>query len=216
MTHNVSHVATRSLPVHFKCRLELGWEWEAHPKLRGFIQARRHPGRLGFASVDPWRLREEFLDVPRDIDAVIEFLNRSGIHWNPGVSFWADTDFYRWQNFIRKALFHRLESWPKLGQKFGPALLTELESSLLLAYKSGERHPVLGFVPQSPLQAILGTVLADKLIGSRFRVCGRVDCGRLFQLKRRPERKFCSHRCAHTQNMRDIRGTPKSKRRRRR
>jgi hypothetical protein len=210
MTRNVSQYPMRSLPVQFKCRLEAGWQWEADPKLRGFIQCRRPWDGLGFASVDPWGLREEFLEVPRDTKAVVEFLNRDGMHWNPGASFWTEADFYRWQDFIREALLRRLESWPKLGQKFGPALVTELETSLLLACKSGERRPVLGFEPQSPLQAILGTVLADKLIGSRFRVCGRADCGRLFQLKRRRERKFCSHRCAHTQNMRDIRLKAKS------
>jgi hypothetical protein len=211
MSHEISQ--TRHLPIEFRCRLQSGCRWEADLTARGRIQRHGLEG-FSFISVDPWELRKEFLDVPHDSKAVVEFLNRDGLEtWNPGAEFWHEASFYEWQDFVRKALLlHSTKRWLRLARRSGEAgaMFTELISSIGLWCDPDDKRPLLRFAPQSPLQAILGTVLVDMLMGARFRKCGRPDCSRLFEVKWRRE-KFCSHRCAHTQNVREIRKA-KSKR----
>jgi len=138
------------------------------------------------------------------------------MNWNPKASFWTETDFYEWQAFIRKTLVRDPKGWLGLAHKSGPlggGKFNELTTALQLACDPAEKRPMLRFVPDSPLQAILGTVLADVIMAGRFRVCARQDCGRVFKLEWRRE-KYCSPRCAHTQSMRDSRRKAKLKKRR--
>jgi hypothetical protein len=194
-------------------------------------------GGFYYVSVDPWELRKEFLDVTQDLNAVVDFLNRNGMDWYPGASSWTEADFHGWQQFIRMALLRSPKRWVKLGRESGPAggrMFQKLTGSLHVTCVPPEERPkglarehqehwlrlereskkrvLLRFVPSSPLQAILGTVLADVIMATRFRVCARTGCGRIFKTQWRRE-KYCTPRCAHTQSMRDSRRRRKSKRR---
>jgi hypothetical protein len=158
------------------------------------------PARI---SVDPWKLREDFLNLPEDDRALVDFLNRTQ-YWNDR-SPKTTNEYWSWQSLIRRALLRRPYGWSNLVRKFpvDQVLALRLGFAIDIEWKKGV---AIGQVSaDSPLQAIVATVQIDRMRGVRYDTCARPDCQRLYRIKTRHSRKYCTQKCAHLENVRAIR-----------
>lgn len=157
--------------------------------------------------LDPFEARTQFLKA-RNAQEILRFLNSLGVTWShettPVVT-WdgksqivlheAQPIFERsiraFQEFTRQALTSPFSRWLRLPG--GGYLYAEAVSSLETRCGKKKGMLVLEFVPTRLSEAILGTVIADKLAQNKFRLCELPECRMPFKAgTRQPPKRFCS------------------------
>ncbi len=170
---------------------------------------------------DAWKMRDEFLALPNTDNALVRFLNKWG-KWNwfhlrdithPGIADLTDVSWF---------VFYAAPELIWERQRFYKAALSGNARDWLAHYarvpapKRVSAPPFLAITDEFCEAAIETTITMDKLRDVPFRICERPDCGKLFELKSRRAKQFCSYECAHLtavrrgrQTQRDARQTSK-------
>lgn len=178
------------------------------------------------SELDAWKCREEFFNLPKgDNGALLKFLTKMGVwlkldgklldHWSSEVM-----QHYReghpipidirglWK--FREGLRHSLVSKRAFREIYAPHLSSP-KTGLELMRQSRTEFPLrfelanvaLGVVTLTDTyHMLLATVFLDVASGLRFRFCERSDCGNLFPVESRHEKKFCCWYCAHITTVR--------------
>lgn len=203
--HNASHNATAMVPLQLvspmiaACRFE-HHEYEEDLLIRQ-VRAKAEPRDK---QIDPFTLRERFWKV-QDDRAMLQFLNDTGIPWGTEESFFMD-DVFKFQEFTRQAVTKPVSSWqnlplgevPKDKVRAGGVWYADAIASLspILCEESGDGF-VLCVHYANLKQAILATVVIDKITRSTYRRCKMRGCGIPFKVGLRQGKQFCSE--AHRQ-----------------
>jgi hypothetical protein len=196
---------------------------------------------------DPWELRKRFLNLPLSQDALLAFLNDTGI-WDVTGSGEKDIrEFAHWQRLIgemmlgpkgyRNLVEIKLSEIGQVQQSWGfgheSKIQVTLSLSKLLTWEEALSDQSLsGLARQfefpridvgplgtakrefavaetdTTLDALLASVHLDCIRGAKFRRCARRDCpegDRIFEVKSKHVRKYCSPYCAHLVSLRRIR-----------
>jgi len=155
---------------------------------------------------DPWQMRDEFLRLKRDDEALLDFANKWG-EWDADILFPIEDEMiarkiddysprfimpdrvWKMQDFYRSALRTPAEDW-----------LTK--SAPLSGLSKRSTFPFLGTNIFSCRTAIETTITLDLLKKVKFRVCARRDCDNVFSLDSKHKRKFCQQYCGHLESVR--------------
>jgi hypothetical protein len=203
MSHLMSQTSV-SLPIQFVYRTVDRWRWRIREdgSLTGKnLRMWPSPVILERASdIDPWEMRGEFLEIPNSEKSLLEYLNRTG-YWNEH-SPRSIHDYWSWQDLIRKALLRRQTGWSKLETEFGPQKVDRLKTPLEIRIQWDGKRFVGEIKEWSPLDAILATVWIDKMTEAKFGLCARPDCRKIYPIKTRHKRKYCTQYCAHLEDVR--------------
>jgi ribosomal protein L37AE/L43A len=194
----MSQKAAITLPVLFSYECFVKWRWEL---VDGYL-IQSQVGR-SYQNVDPWQLREGFLAVAPGDQAVLEYLNRVG-YWEEIFPFPATpNDFLAFQQYTRKALLVKSREALSRVQAglFGTAWVEGIFDPVAVIDWRAEM-PVARIFPRTPVEAILTSVVVDRMRGERYGVCARPDCRRIFKFESRHERKYCCTYCAHLEDVR--------------
>jgi hypothetical protein len=156
---------------------------------------------------DAWVMRDEFLNLKQDMEALRLFLNHWGL-WDRSrgyeVGFLGEPHGFAmlfphllWerQEEYRKALTGKARKW------------LSTTSSLFLSYI---KEPPYFVVRKSHCEdAIRSTITIDHLLNITFGICKRYDCRKLFERTTQQRRFYCSHGCAHVASVRKQRADKK-------
>jgi hypothetical protein len=206
-----------SVPVTVEFR-STPCKWEAKEKTN--VSVRKdgqwiHPIRLyehsadiyGGKYFDAWEVRESFLQLQTD-ENFLNFLNRTGSfspQFKDGV--WGFEEMRGWQDLFRGMMKKEPQHWPNLlrsrlayRQHLVALVLKYHQTQTTLRWQKA--HNSLMFRPDTTLSAIYTTIVLDKLAGSRFGFCARKDCRREFEIGSHPNKRYCSHDCAHLEVVR--------------
>jgi hypothetical protein len=98
------------------------------------------------------------------------------------------------QEFTRQALAKPFSRWGKGKRLPGYGYLNvEVITSLEIRFGQKGGMLALEFVPRTLSQAILGSLVADKLAGNKYRLCELPQCRKPFAATRRkPPKQYCS------------------------
>jgi hypothetical protein len=165
--------------------------------------------KLGAENVEKnaWAMRDEFFNLAQDDYSLKRFLNRWG-QWN--YSF----DFIRGAKLLGPGLRVVL-----------PHLLWEQRERLRLALTGSPRAWLTSASPMSFTQiktrpyflversycedAIKATITIDHLANLKFGICKLNTCRKFFERETRQRKVYCSQKCAHTANVRELRAQKK-------
>lgn len=159
-------------------------------------------------SRDVWELRARFFALPATNDALLTFLNETGIWSNSGrtvehTSTRHISEFpYRTEGVseiweYRATLRHALLNKKAFRETYGTN-----DFEFPIGFRLTERA-VEGIIEAyDTSQALLASVYIDVARGIRFKMCARKDCEKLFPLESRHKRKFCSQECGHLASVR--------------
>jgi hypothetical protein len=144
---------------------------------------------------DAWIMRDEFLNLKHDTEALRRFLNKWGVV--NGFQSAIGPVGNRFQQSIQFQLPHLI--W-KAQMEFRRALVGTrkrwLRSNLLYLTPTGT-PPYLSVDAPNCSCAISATITIDRLSGVKFGICKRKDCRRLFEHTTKHTRFYCSWSCAH-------------------
>jgi hypothetical protein len=156
---------------------------------------------------DAWRMRNDFLHLDQDVDALRGFLNRWGQ--------WDNREGYSLGIFEKKLpllLVSPEKVWQEQG-RLRMALTSSprewLRSRQQLRLSAGGEPPYFTVKHFYCLDAIKATITTDHLSKARFGICKRHDCRSLFQCESGHKRLYCSPQCAHLANVRKLRAKKK-------
>jgi hypothetical protein len=156
---------------------------------------------------DPWQMREEFLRLKKDHEALLNFANKWG-RWDletlqPVYERGTPRNIsdYRCPHFILPD-----QIW-KLQDSYRAALRAPAEDWLskfatLRGLEKRSTFPYLTAKSLSCKEAIEITITIDLLKKVKFRVCARPDCDNVFSLDSKHKRKYCQQYCGHLESVR--------------
>jgi len=176
--------------------------------------------------VDGWQMRDDLLRLERSTASLLGFLNHYG-EWGEHTSptFSADAEAVKMEAKIvlpdeiwyvedarepdtsMKGLL-RPRSWLHIQDAIRWGLNCRSTAWFRSGYCStspeGPRPEFPHFVitAMTCYDVILTTITVDRLLGTKFRICARPDCGVPFALESRHKRNYCCQYCAHLQSVR--------------
>jgi hypothetical protein len=168
-------------------RLELQYFFHSHNKFKSDSELRKHS-----LPADAWQLREEFLGLRADVDAVLVLLNTWG-RWSSVRDYVDMADVFSLQQAVRLALSSRTDVWFRSPHASPPALNSR-----------SQEFPYFAILTDSCEAAICTTTTMDLLRQLKFRDCARHDCGKPF-LVTRQDKDYCCQYCAHLESVRRAR-----------
>ncbi len=160
--------------------------------------------------VDPHEIRERFFEIANPEQGLPFFAqygifgqeHRISFRFLMGLSF---ADLLQWQEVLKKCQLTEPGEWEALSKQY--ARLRHVAEIL--------RAPELSIGLESPIRirlfcecvrdAIMASIYLDKLAKVKSSMCGRSDCGVVFNHESRHGRKFCSADCAHLEAVRKSR-----------
>lgn len=187
--------------------------------------------------IDAWQMREDFLRLPSDLDALLAFLNKYG-EWGEKTSpqYRGEKDDERPRAeivFPEEILFvdDRRKHVERLGELLKlPNPRVPLQDVIRWALTNTASAwfrtsffalPLHGPIPDFPhfvieakncYDSLFASVTIDHLRGAEFRVCARPDCGNLFKLTSKHRKLYCDTPCAHLESVRKQRREAASQR----
>ncbi|HWR34651.1 MAG TPA: hypothetical protein VN622_02135 [Clostridia bacterium] len=174
--------------------------------------------------IDAWQMRDELLELDETTNGLAAFLSRYG-QWDsvtlprepvdrssnkivPWVTFaervWhvsvprTANEYYDVRELISSGLLCTAANW--LGSQF---------ASLPFG-KPRPEFPHLRIEARTCIDALLGTITVDHLLGTEFRVCARSDCPKIFKVESKHKRVYCDQYCGHLESVRRNRNEAKS------
>ena len=171
---------------------EVAWEFTPEPT--------RSPTEL-----DPWSVRKEFLELKRDQRANLEqFLKSTGAFcWINDYRPLSEEEIWVIQGILQKELLtpraadpaRSLDPWSWSFADTIRKRISAYELNAVIRLQDGE---LVGLMQESTtLDAILCTIVVDRVRKFRFKICARSECGKIYELTSRHRRKYCSFACAH-------------------
>lgn len=174
---------------------------------KGFLRAELGSFGRPRPQLDPWEVREEFLNLERTPGKLLKFLKKTGAF---NVVSPADVrTYWSYQDGLRTMRRAGAEGWRNILARSTNRFIAELPKLKLL---SGFDVKYFRGLPQATvdvnatLHAILASILFDFIQGSTFVPCAREDCPNDFKAKR--GKQYCKQYCAHLASLRRRRGTP--------
>jgi CGNR zinc finger protein len=171
---------------------EVAWEFIPEPT--------RSPAEL-----DPWSVRKEFLELKHDQRAKLEeFLKSTGAFcWINDYRPLREEEIWVIQGILQKELLKPRAAAPARPSddwswSFADTIrkrISAYELNVVIRLQDGE---LVGLMQESTtLDAILCTIVVDRVRKFRFKICARSECGKIYELTSRHRRKYCSFDCAH-------------------
>ena len=156
---------------------------------------------------DAWNMRQEFLNLEEDDEALAVFLNRWG-EWRYDNGY--SVGLFEERPLIRLVWPHQV--W-KQRELYRAALVGKPHEWLCnrprLNLTGTSKPPYFGVYQSYCGPAIEATITIDHLSKAKFGICKRADCQNLFQFESGHKRLYCSHECAHLANVRKLRAKQK-------
>ena len=156
-----------------------------------------------YRSLDALQVRDEFLRVNSDTE-LKAFLEKTGCF---NQSDFAVGDLQSWQSLFKALMTTPPPEWSETLQASEKSLV-----EAALAHRNLSMHLPLDGVRSLPtmlvfntLEAIMASILTDHLHGVRYAICGREDCAKLFPVKTKRARLFCTQYCGHLVSLRKSR-----------
>jgi hypothetical protein len=197
--HFMSQRALFKLPIQFTFKPYFAYKWKIRKNGEFVIAKNCFPV---VRTMDPWKLRSDFLSTRDTYDAVLDFMNRELWFHGPFETF---KGFCRWQVFVRRALLLPFGQWSRLASEFGALKASLLLGRISVAAKWDGRIPIGEIQVNTPMEAILMTLRIDKIKDIRYEICVRPDCGEIYEITTKHRRLYCSQYCAHLENVRKLR-----------
>jgi len=171
---------------------EVAWEFTPGP--------RRNPAEL-----DPWSVRKEFLELKHDQRAKLEEFLKSTVSfcWIDDYRPLSEREIWEIQWILQQELLNRRATKPASpsdpwSRSFADTIRARIGHyglDLLVQLQDGE---FVGLMRESTaLDAILCSIVVDRVRKFRFKICARSECGAIYELTSRHRRMYCSYRCAH-------------------
>lgn len=209
-----------TVPLRLADWMAANWSFEVDAAQPGLIrQTQRQDVKAAelFRRIDPFTVREAFWKV-KDDASMIGFLNDTGVPWDSTLKAFFLSDVFRFQEFARKATVRSFSNWPALAQGSKPhvsgstwaADAMESFSSHIIKQNGNTKDLYLQVAFPSLKQAILGTLVADRLAKNRFRLCRKPGCGMPFKIDIRERKQYCSEAHRQAEAMRRLRRKKKS------
>jgi hypothetical protein len=203
--------------------LKAGWESDAQRIAWGRIQFGAKPTAL-----DGWECRDEFFRLPQTEEALLAFLNKTGLWWSGNDAFRTPQDpLYTVEgrmacepNLLNPSVEHIWNFREELKEaikapetfiaRYGATLdrFDQDENRAATLRKFEVRFEFSRDVPKAIVPAItceeilLATVYADLIQGYRFKFCKRKDCRLPFAVTSGHKRSYCSQYCGHLESLR--------------
>lgn len=157
-------------------------------------------------TIDPWRLRHDFLHLKHSPDALLAFLNLYGR--------WSHSTYprYSMEGGPWPTLLFELEMWEeqaKIRRSLGGDRGEWLQKSGL-GFSARSKFPYFVQTVGTCSGAIHTSISIDFLRRVPFRICKRSDCGEPFAADRKGK-QYCSQYCAHLVSVRRTRRELKKK-----
>ena len=186
------------VPVQFPFKIrKAGWEVVETSGHRRIVQQQLagQAGLFGFGyPVDPWQVREEFLALRRNEEALLKFLHKYG-RWDREPPREMDA-YWEVQDTLQELLL-----WPPAVRKL--ALQLGLITRKFLCTLVWEKGTPLWVVEcESIMDALAASVQIDLVRRAKYRKCTRQDCQVVFSVTSRHKRKFCTQYCGHLVSLR--------------
>jgi hypothetical protein len=165
-----------------------------------------------WATINPWRAREEFLRLPRATKVLIPFLSRFGT-WSNHYFNWAQTEDGDFDEnfgviFPNRVWIDQQEIFDALkGGSKRWFSIAAIDSEFSLSVRPEFPHFV--HVDEYCLDAIKSSVTFDFLRGVRFGICKRDDCGKPFELSHKGK-IYCDQYCGHLVSLRKKRAADRT------
>jgi hypothetical protein len=185
------------------CRFE--FDDEKHSRIRQ-VRGKQEPLRKPIdKQVNPFTLRQRLWQAQGG-RAMLQFLNDTGIPWGNEACFYL-RDVLQFRDFTCKAVTTPVSSWqslpagevPKGKVRVGGIWYADAIAALspILCEESGDAF-LLRVHYANLKQAILATIVIDKILKTTYRRCKMPGCGMPFKVDIRKKKQFCSeaHRLA--------------------
>jgi hypothetical protein len=175
-------------------RLELQYFFHSHKKFKSDSELRKHS-----LPADAWQLREDFLGLRADVDAVLALLNTWG-RWSSVRDYVDMAELFSLQEAVRRALTSPAKIW-----------FRSLYASPPVVNSRSSAFPYFVILTDACEAAIRTTTTMDLLRQLKFKTCTRPDCDKPFPITSKHERNYCTQYCAHLESVRRARkSTPRS------
>lgn len=155
--------------------------------------------------INPFTLRQRFWQAQGG-RAMLQFLNDTGIPWSNEARFYLQ-DVLQFREFTRIAITKPVSSWqnlpagevPKGHVRVGGIWYADATASLspILCEESGDGF-ALRLRYANLKQAILASIVIDKIQKTTYRRCKMPGCGMPFEVGVRKKKQYCSE--AHRQS----------------
>jgi hypothetical protein len=139
---------------------------------------------------DAWQLRDDFLGLKSDDEAIVAFLNKWG-RWIPYRNFVDLAEISALQAAVKDALISPAKVWFRSRYASPPAINS----------RSAE-FPYFVILTDACEAAIRTTTTIDLLRELKFKECARPDCAKPFSVTSKHERSYCTTYCAHLESVR--------------
>jgi hypothetical protein len=162
-----------------------------------------------FRRRDPWIMREAFFTLDQSSEALARFLGQWGDWVLPAFMTDLNIDLLE-QNYDEAPVYVVPDVVWKQREEYKEALAAPphvwmSRGNCLPAPHSQLKPPYFAMSDRTCSSAIETTITLDHLRGIPYRFCERTDCGDIFTVESRHERKFCSQACAHLVSVRRAR-----------
>jgi hypothetical protein len=160
--------------------------------------------------LDPWIVRAEFLELKHtDRNALEGFLKSTGVLcWINEMRPLTEDEIWTFQEILREELLagrvvKRGRPDPRSFRYTIHRRIREYEFEVAVRFEEGR---VIALRQEmTTFEAILCSIVIDRLRDRRFEVCQRPDCDRIYEVTSSHKRKFCSYDCAHLVAVRSAR-----------
>lgn len=216
MSQTLLHIVGVPATVDFR---STPCKWKMKPKLNVWVNKggeHVHPTRLfeiacGPSSgryLDPWEVRDRFMGIGTDTEC-FNFLNKTGyfsLRFKDGL--WGFDEMSGWQEIFRMMMQKQPMHWAdwmnarQAQYRQHTAAFLYGHQAIKTSLRWKEQQNVLTFHADDTLSAIYGTIVLDKLAGSKFGFCARKDCRKPFEIQSHHNRKYCTPDCAHLEVVR--------------
>jgi hypothetical protein len=150
-----------------------------------------------------WKMRNEFLNMEKETDALCSFLNRWGL-WSHDRGYHVELD--KKMPGLVLALPHLLwEQRDKYRSALAGSPRTWLSTARPLSFRRIDETPYFIVDRSYCEEALEATITIDHLSNAKFGICKRSDCRRLYVRETKQKRLYCTTRCAHLANVRKLR-----------
>jgi hypothetical protein len=153
-----------------------------------------------YRSIDPWRMRDEFLCLKESTRELVGFLNKHG-DWDRGVHPLFRRGAFNPSIFLPDEIWREREALAD-ALRSGPNALLTAGRNRLRVFGHRKSFPYFYHRDSTCKDALRTTLVLDFVRGLKFRTCARKDCAMPFQIESKHKRKFCTQYCAHLESVR--------------
>jgi hypothetical protein len=155
-----------------------------------------------------WAMRDQFLNLGKDLWNLRSFLNRWGLWWN--ARGYEQSIFQPSHDFLLIHQHHLWDSQETYRRALTGTARNRLHSGSSLNLIRSDVPPYFFIEASNCDEAIKATITIDHLSKITFGICKRNDCRTLFEFTTKQRRLYCTPHCAHLANVRKLRAKKKA------